>query len=375
MCYNVYGILNGDYMFENSLKLLDIIEKHGYKAYIVGGFPRDLYLGKKILDIDICTNATPKNLKEIFKNSKMTNDKYGSVSLYYKKVRYEITTFRQDLEYTNNRTPSKFKYIDDLKEDLKRRDFTMNTLCIDSKGNLLDLLEVKRDIDNKMIKMVGNPKKKLKEDSLRILRAVRFATVLDFDLDPSLKKYIKKYGPTLRNLSYFRKKEELDKIFASINAKKGIKLIQELNLAVYLEIKNIKNIIITSSLIGIWAQLNPENYQFTNNEKKLIMDINLALKEDILNKQILYKYGLYVCEVVGEIKNIDRKKIVDHYNKLQIHCKGEIALSALDISELLNKKPGSFLKEILDDLEEKIINDILINDKESLKKYIVETYS
>lgn len=361
-------------MFENALKLLNIIESNGFKAYIVGGFPRDLYLGRKTIDIDICTNATPKDLKTIFSNSKMTNDKYGSVSLYYRKVRYEITTFRQDIEYINNRKPSKFKYIEDLKEDLKRRDFTMNTLCIDKDGNLLDLLEAKRDIDNKVIIMVGNPRKKLKEDSLRILRAIRFATVLDFELDHSLKKYIKKHAYLVRNLSYFRKKEELDKIFASPNIKKGIKLLDELDLVKYLEINDLNKIVSTSSLIGIWAQLKPINYQFTNNEKELIKDINEALDQDLLDYNTIYKYGLYVCEVAGEINGIDRKKIVKKYNELQIHSRIDINIDAIEISKLLHKKPGSFLKDILNDLEYLLINKKLKNEKEELERYIQNKY-
>jgi tRNA nucleotidyltransferase (CCA-adding enzyme) len=361
-------------MFENALKLLNIIESKGYKAYIVGGFPRDLYLGRRTIDIDICTNATPKDLKEIFESSKMTNDKYGSISLYYRKIRFEITTFRQDIEYINNRKPSKFKYIDDLKEDLKRRDFTINTLCIDKDGNLLDLLEVKRDVDNKIIKMVGNPRNKLKEDSLRILRAIRFATVLDFDLDNELKKYIRKHGHLVKQLSYYRKKEELDKIFTSPNIKKGIALLKELNLIGYLELKDLDKIVITPSLIGIWAQLNPSNYQFTNNEKELIKDINIVIKENILDYNILYKYGLYVCEVAGEILNIDRKKIVKTYNELSIHSKMDIVLTPLEIAELLNEKPGGFLKAILEDLEYNLINKKIQNTKESLKEYILNNY-
>jgi tRNA nucleotidyltransferase (CCA-adding enzyme) len=361
-------------MFDNALKLLKTIESKGFKAYIVGGYPRDLYLGKKTLDIDICTNATPKDLKEIFKNSKITNDKYGSVSLYYRKIRYEITTFRQDLEYINNRQPSKIRYINDLKEDLKRRDFTINTLCIDSDGNLLDLLEVKRDLDSKIIKMVGNPRTKLKDDALRILRAVRFATVLDFEIDDHLKKYIKKNAHLVKNLSYYRKKEELDKIFISANKRRGIKLLKELNLISYLELNNIDKIVYTSSIIGIWAQINPSNYQFCSHEKEMINNINELLNKDILDLRTIYNYGLYEVEIAGEIKGIDKKLIVKKYNQLQIHSRNEIAISALEIADLLSKKPGPYLKEILLELEDLIIKNNIKNEKEVLKDYIVNRH-
>ena len=255
-------------MFNSSLKLLRKIEKYGFQAYIVGGYVRDLYLGRKSADVDICTNATPKDLKEIFKDSMLPKEKYGSVTVIYNKVHYEITTFRKDLKYENNRLPVKIKYINDLKDDLRRRDFTINTLCIDSEGNLIDLLSSSKDLKDQVIKTVGIAKTKIKEDSLRILRAVRFATILNFKLDEDLKKSIKKYAYTLRSLSYHRKKEELDKIFSSSNAKYGISLILELELDKYLELKNLKNVVITSNSIGIWAQLDVlDKYDFTSNEK------------------------------------------------------------------------------------------------------------
>ena len=179
-------------MYNTALELLNKFNEANFKAYIVGGFPRDLYINKKSTDVDICTNATPKEIKEIFKDSKINNEQYGSVSLIYNTVRFEITTFRKEKKYENNRYPVKIKYIDNLIDDLLRRDFTINTLCIDSEGNYIDLLNAKQDIDNKIIKCVGDANKKIKEDILRSLRAIRFATILNFKLDDKLKKAIKK---------------------------------------------------------------------------------------------------------------------------------------------------------------------------------------
>ena len=120
---------------------------------------------------------------KIFGDIMLPSIQYGSVTVIYNKIRFEITTFRKDLKYENNRLPVKIKYIHSLIDDLKRRDFTINTLCLDENGEILDYLNAKKDLDAKVIKMVGSPKKKLKEDSLRILRAVRFATILGFALD------------------------------------------------------------------------------------------------------------------------------------------------------------------------------------------------
>ncbi len=357
-------------------KLLNTINDHGFQAYLVGGYPRDLYMGKESVDYDICTSATPKEIKEIFKNSILKVEQYGSVTLMSDNLRFEITTFRKDIKYLNNRKPIEIEYIDNLEEDLKRRDFTMNTMCLDSNGNLIDLLNGREDIKNKIIRTVGNADKKISEDSLRILRAIRFATVLNFNLDEDLKSAIIKYKHLLNNLSYYRKKEELDKIFSSNNAIKGINLIKELGLDENLELSNISNLVQTTYLIGIWAQLDVlDKYNFNSNEKDSIIKINELLNKDILNYNNLYKFGLYISTIAGEIKGIDKKIINERYNDLYIHNRSEIDINADDVCKLLNRKPGKFLKDIFNDLEGKIVNKLLKNDNSQIKKYILNEYS
>ena len=362
-------------MYDTAIEVLNKITDFGYKAYIVGGYPRDIYLKRNSLDIDICTNATPKELKEIFHESILNKQEYGSVSLMYKKIRFEITTFRKEIKYENNRFPVKIKYIDTLTDDLERRDFTINTLCIDNKGNFIDLLNAKRDLDNKIIRCVDNADKKIKENILRSLRAIRFATILNFKLDDKLKKGIKKNSHLLKNLSYFRKKDELEKIFSSPNCAYGLSLIKELNLDRDLELSNFANLVVTTSSLGIWAQLDVlDIYNFSNNEKQIIKDIQACLKENILDNKILYKYGLYVCTLVGEIKKIKRIDIVEKYNKLPIYNLKDINIKATDICQLLNKKPGAFINEIYHDLKKQILDNKIINEKEYLINYIKEKY-
>ena len=222
-------------MEENALKVLQIFNDNNKDAYIVGGYVRDKLLGVKSNDIDICTSAIPKDIIEIFKG-KTTNYNYGSVSVIYKGMMFDVTTFRKEIKYEDNRKPVKIKYITNLKSDLLRRDFTINTFCMDKNGNIIDLLNARNDLDNSIIRTVGNPRYRLREDSLRILRAIRFATILDFDIEEKTKYYLSKYGYLLKKLSYDRKKQELDKIFMSKNKDKGVKLLIELGLDKYLSI-------------------------------------------------------------------------------------------------------------------------------------------
>ena len=358
-------------MDKKIFKVLELLNKKGYEAYFVGGFPRDLYMGKETIDYDITTNATPKEIMEIFDNIK--SDNYGCVKFEYEGNNFEATTYRKDIKYKDNRKPIVIEYINDLKIDILRRDFTMNTLCLNSKGEYIDYLNGKDDIDNKIIKVVGNTNKKIKEDALRILRAIRFATTLNFKLSKELENAIKEYGYLVRDLSYNRKKEELDKIFASNNFDYGISLIRNLGLEQYLEI-NTYNIKKTTYLVGVWAQLNASNYNFNKSEQETIKNVKELLDKDILSSGNLYKYGLYVASIAAEIKGIDVDLVNKKYNDLKIKSRNEIAITPVEICEVVNEKPGSFLNIVLSDLEDKIINEELINEKEEIIPYLIENY-
>lgn len=358
-------------MLKTSLKLLQKIEDNGFQAYIVGGFVRDYYLKKRSIDVDICTNATPYDLSKIFKEALLPNEQYGSVSLIYKRIRFEITTWRKEIRY-EDRKPIEIEYINDLIMDLKRRDFTINTLCMNSKGEIIDELDGIHDIENKIIRIIEDPIIKLKEDPLRILRAIRFATILDFAIEPALKEAIKKQGYILKKLSYTRKKEELTRIFASPNVQYGIKLMQELGLAEYLELQNLDKIKIVDDVLGMWAQVDVMDlYPFNKTEQEIINKVNKVLTLPILNSHTLYKYGLYITSIAANIKGIPKYKVVSIYDGLKIKSRNEIKITAQQLCELLRRPPGRWITKIYNELETKIINNELENDEQTLKNYII----
>lgn len=361
-------------MYKKALEVLNLFASHGFLAYIVGGYPRDTLLGIKTQDIDICTNASPKEILKLFPTDNFSDVGYGSTRIIYKNVKFDVTTFRKDIKYECNRKPVKIKYINDLKQDLLRRDFTINTICIDEHGEYLDLLNGRLDLEKKLIKTVGNPRERLKEDSLRILRAVRFATVLNFEIDEKTREYIIKYGYLLETLSNSRKKEELNKIFSSVNKELGRRLLIDLNLDKYLGIDNLQDIVMCDDIIGIWSQLKLSiNYPFTKLEKESMNKITKMLTTDISSYNI-YKYGLYTSTVVGSIKGISYQKINHLYQNLPIYSTKDINITALEIADYLNKEPGNYLNEIYTNLEQLIINHKLNNNKEEILKYIGENY-
>ena len=362
-------------MKEKALEVLKILYEHGYESYVVGGYVRDIILKRKTNDIDICTSATPKEILEIFDNVIVSDMQYGSVVIAYKGYKFDTTTFRKEIKYEDNRKPVKIKYIKDIKKDLLRRDFTINTLCMDKDGNILDILNIRSDIDNKLLKTVGNPRYRIKEDSLRILRCIRFATILDFNIENKTKHFLTKYSYLLKNLSINRKKEELDKIFLSKNKERGRKLLLELNLTNALDLDKLATITMCTDLTGIWCQLEVDNiYPFTKVEKEQMTKLRWLLKYDKIDNYLLYKYGLYLCTVYAEIKGISRKKLSTMYSNLPILTRKDINITGEEISIILNKTPGKYIKDILDDIELNILNNNINNDKEEITKYIKDKY-
>lgn len=208
-------------MYQTAIDILKKIKKLGYNGYIIGGYPRDIYLGITNSDIDICSNIKENVLNENFNVIKST--KFGSFIILENNYNYEITLFRNEI-YKDNRYPI-INYVDTLEEDLKRRDFTINTLCIDYNGNYVDLIGARKDIDNKIIKVVGDINQKIKEDPLRIIRALRFSSDLNFNIEINLKNYIINNKELLNTLTKSRINKEIKKVKNKTNFYNLIKML------------------------------------------------------------------------------------------------------------------------------------------------------
>jgi len=355
--------------------VLKKIENNNFKAYLVGGYVRDFLRKKKTNDFDICTNATPKDLMKIFSDYKLTLLEYGNVYLNIDNIKIEITTFRKELSYKNNRKVDSLEYVNTYEEDIVRRDFTINTICMDKDGKIIDLLNGKKDIHKKIIRCVGDPNYKMKEDSLRILRAIRFATEFNFKIEETLKKAIIDNKDLLKKLSYERKKEELSKIFNNDNKKYGVRLIKELGLEEVLEISNIDNVLLTKDPIGIWSTIvKVDTYPFTRYEKEIIINVNELLEKDLNDLFNLYNYGPYIVSICCDLKKTNKKKILKKYNNLPIKEKNEIKITSDEICGILKKEPGSFLKDIFCSLEKDILLGKVKNENLELKNYIKNNF-
>lgn len=217
--------------------IIERLNKAGFEAYIVGGCVRDFLMKRTPKDWDIATNATPEQIQRVFPNSFYEN-KFLTVSVKTESSdeslkNIEITTYRLEAEYSDKRHPDKIKYAQKLEDDLARRDFTINAFAMDLDGKVIDLFDGQKDLKNKIIRTVGNPEERFSEDALRMLRAVRFACVLNFRIEEKTREAIKKNSFWMEAVSQERIRDEFVKIIMSDRPADGIELLRELNLLKY----------------------------------------------------------------------------------------------------------------------------------------------
>lgn len=204
------------------LYVLKKLSSRGFEAYIVGGCVRDIMLQKIPSDFDITTNALPFEIKKCFEEHKIIDigEKHGTVTIIIDSRKIEITTYRIDGTYSNNRHPDKVTFSCNLYDDLKRRDFTINAMAMKSSGELTDNFNGRSDLKNKIIRSVGDPVKRFTEDALRILRALRFASQLGFHIENKTSEMIHQYAYLIKNISAERIREEFVKILLGNSAEK-----------------------------------------------------------------------------------------------------------------------------------------------------------
>lgn len=199
--------------------IINNIETEGYEAYVVGGCVRDSLIGRIPNDWDITTNAKPSEIKDIFSKLDIkvieTGIKHGTVTLILEKIPYEITTYRIEGKYSDKRHPDMVEFTKNIKKDLNRRDFTINAMAYNYKNGLVDCYSGLCDLKNNIIKCVGDPSKRFREDALRMIRAIRFSAQLNFEIEIHTKEAIKDLSYNIKNVSMERIKEEFNKILLS----------------------------------------------------------------------------------------------------------------------------------------------------------------
>ena len=393
------------------LEISKIFNNHNYEFFLVGGALRDLLLKKIPYDFDFTTNATPEEIMKLFPNNMQTGIKHGTISIIFNKKIFEITTYRIDIDYENKRSPKKIKFTKSLNEDLKRRDFTINSIAMNTLNcKLIDYYNGKKDLNKKKIKCIGEPNRRFEEDALRILRAARFSSTLNFTIEQNTLVSMKYKKENILLLSKERINNELIKLLEGQNPTKGINYLQKINFFKYFfnieinkKLKNRINILnkdqfylkaIVILTIKKDIQILRENLKllkFSNKDIKLITfyrviidEINNLKIKTLSNLRILLSkatrenhkeiFDIYKAlkgkdhKLKFIINNIKRKKILRDPLSLR-----ELKINGHDIKNLKladNRNIGKILNYLL---REVLINPKL-NKKEALINKIKEQY-
>lgn len=219
-------------MPEGARFIIDTLEDHGYEAYIVGGCVRDMLLDRSPEDWDITTSAKPEEVKSLFRRTVDTGIEHGTVTILIKDESFEVTTYRMDGVYEDHRHPKEVIFTPSLEEDLKRRDFTINAMAYNEKSGIVDLFGGREDLEKRIIRCVGDPNERFDEDALRMLRGIRFAGQLQFDIEKNTLDAIRALADTLVNVSAERIRVELTKLLISGGADR-LKLAYDTGLSKY----------------------------------------------------------------------------------------------------------------------------------------------
>lgn len=367
-----------------ALNIVKELEKNGFSAYIVGGYVRDTLLNIKSNDIDITTNALPDDLNHLFKTIDSTANKYLSCKVMYEGYEFEITTFRTDIEYINHRHPVT-KIVENLEEDLKRRDFTINALALDSRGKIIDLCDGLLDIKNKLVRVIGDPFKRFDEDVLRIFRGCYLVSKLNFDIEDSTFKGMQASAKYVTYLSDERIFDELTKILKFAHYKKALSYLIKTSVLNYLKLDKVIEYVINSNvrpsiddIIAISIYINT-GYEFkaANNKKRLYFDAAFLAKEGFTNLN-LYKYDLDTIILADKIRafvdnrNTKFDELVKTKLALPISSRKDLKVNANDLIKYINKPQGPWINELLHKIEKAVLENKIKNEKSEILNFIKE---
>jgi tRNA nucleotidyltransferase (CCA-adding enzyme) len=385
-------------IFEPARPVLQKIEQAGFEAYFVGGCVRDTILGDPIHDIDIATSAYPSEIKQIFKRTVDTGIEHGTVMILDHGVGYETTTFRTESGYQDFRRPDNVTFVRSLAEDLQRRDFTINALALRENGEVVDLFDGLGDLQCRLIRAVGDPNERFHEDALRMMRAVRFASKLDFVIDRPTLEGINANAHLLAKIAVERIRVELEKMFLGQNPPAGLKDFLETGLYQYcpglkaarqqlgLLLVNGNGWALTN-VDQVWAllavQLGLSGKQAakflrtwkTSNENirqvgKIILAVN-ALRQKQVTPDLMFTVGWPALSDANQVAAVNgwqqaAASLKKQYDELPIKTAKELAVDGRTLIQEAGLKPGPALGKVLNTLVEDVVNSRLANDKAEL---------
>ncbi|ATO53953.1 CCA tRNA nucleotidyltransferase [Lactobacillus amylovorus] len=386
-------------IFVKAMPVLRTLEDAGFEAYFVGGSVRDVLLHRHVHDVDITTSAYPEEVKELFDKSIDTGIKHGTVTVLYGGESYEITTFRTESGYQDFRRPDHVTFVQNLDEDLKRRDFTINALAMDMHGDIVDLFNGIEDLKNHIIRAVGNPEKRFHEDALRMMRAVRFMSQLEFKLEEKTEQAIKDNHELLKKISVERIREEFVKMGLGPFSRQAFQIFLDTQLS-----EDVPDFAGKKDLLQVYPQLKFSPTMETSlwaviiillkvpnenigkfmrdwkNSNAMTEKVEQIIKMfDLIADHVPTDYELFeagediiintidVADILGQ--PVSSEALVDRYLALPIKTPSELAVDGRFLIKR-GMRPGAQLGRTLNQIRKKVVACEIENSEEAIEQYL-----
>ncbi|MEX3747402.1 CCA tRNA nucleotidyltransferase [Lysinibacillus xylanilyticus] len=382
--------------WQAAYSVIEQLENAGFEAVVVGGAVRDAILGRPAHDVDVATNAMPEEVKSVFNHTVDVGIQHGTVLVIVPAGPVEVTTYRTDGDYIDHRRPEEVQFVRSLKEDLQRRDFTMNAIAMRRDGTFIDYYGGRQDIEAGVIRAVGNAQRRFTEDALRMLRAVRFSAQLGFVIESETLAAMQIKAADISWIAKERIKAELDKLWIGKDVFNGIQKLEESGLAAYLnghfQANHWREFNVQDKLLGwaYFALLQGEqwrevlgSYRLSNKEMAFVKAV-LAALEALKNGWTNMDYFLYAQQELevacyfAELRQLDvqmpQQSIQEIQTKLPIRHKQALLVNGTDLLKWSGKKGGPWVKEALQAMLEAVVNGELQNDRQAIKNWIAHDY-
>ncbi|MFD1360540.1 CCA tRNA nucleotidyltransferase [Lentibacillus salinarum] len=388
------------HQFRQASALLDHIETYDHQAYFVGGCVRDLLLNRHIGDIDIATSATPDVIQQIFSKIIPVGLEHGTVIVRYQHQSYEVTTFRLDGDYSDQRHPDAVQFVQTINQDLKRRDFTINAMAMDKNGNIIDPFNGREDLQKGIIRTVGNGHDRLIEDPLRIMRALRFSSQLGFKIEDETLRAMSGLSDEIETIAVERIVQEAAKFFAGAYVKTGMLYFESIGITNHLPIlkdhphimeqipKQIKPLKSFATVIAMFHVTEPgisihqwaKQWKCSNKIKHEASVLSQALQHyqhDGLDRWLVYHlpanrysdFATLVYMLFADV--ISEESIQKIATALPIYSKQDLAINGTELRRLFpDRGAGPWIGDILDQIEKQVVSGRLDNKKNMLKEWI-----
>lgn len=384
-------------LFKTGAKIIARLEENNYDGYFVGGAVRDYVIGRPINDVDITTNALPETVEYIFDKTIDVGKEHGTIIVLMDGVAFEVTTYRIEGNYSDYRKPDDVQFTQNLMEDLSRRDFTINAMAMGEDMKIFDPFEGRLDLEKRRLKTVGIANERFSEDALRMLRAVRFMSQLDFTLSEATEHAVKKNAGLLSHIAIERITAELEKLYSGINVRHAKMMIARTKLQFYLpffreistvqyidtDVNSFENEIIVQIYNDISLEKHLNLLKLPNKTKRFIKQ-SLNLLNDLNNNLEVKLLAYYYDEdILNNLSDIIKKNdliddnstnclqmAVEEMTHLIIRSKNELAIDGNTLMTALNTRGGPWVRKCLETIEMEVLFGRLKNTEKELINWV-----